>query len=203
MIILAIAGVVTISAFTRHVGWDKTIRTSMERNARMDQMPPEQREALVQTTIKVTGFIAYAAPLFTGVSMVVVAAVFIFLFNNMLGASIRFSAMMGIVSYSFLPSLISGVLTMIVMFTKDPDDFDIQHPLVFNIGSWLPDGTPQWAIALGSAFDLFSFWMIALMAIGVHAAARKIGVTKAFITIMIPWAIIVIARVMYAAVSGG
>src|SRR5215472_9798823 len=187
MILLAIVGVISINLFARHVGWEKTVRTAIERNPQMEQLPPERREATIQTALKVTSFIGYAAPLITGVVIVVIAAVFMFLFNNMLGASFRFASMMGIVAYSFLPNLIAAVLTIIVMFIKDPDDFDIQRPLAFNLGAFMPDGTPRWIVAAGTTLDLFSFWIMILMAIGIHAGARKIATSKAFTTILIPW----------------
>jgi hypothetical protein len=202
VILFSLVSLVFVNLFSQRVGWEKTIRAQMERSPQMEQATPEQRERSIQIGTKVAGYIGYAAPFGSVVTVLLVAAVFMFLFNNMLGANFRFSSMMGIVAYSFLPTIISGALSILVMYMKDPDDFDIQRPLMFNLGAFMPDGTPKWIVAAGYSFDLFSFWMILLMAIGIHAGARKIATSKAFITILIPWFVIVLLRVMQSVISG-
>jgi hypothetical protein len=131
----------------------------------------------------------------------VVSAVLIFLFNVLMSADLKFPSVMGIVAYSFLPLVISSALTLVVMFMKDPEDFDIQRPLAFNLGAFLPDSTPRWAIVGASSFDLFSFWVIALMAIGISSSVRRVSFTKAFITILFPWALVVGLRVVTTALG--
>jgi hypothetical protein len=126
--------------------------------------------------------------------ILVISACLIFVFNTLMGAELQFPSMMGIVSYSFLPSILSGLLTLLVMNLKDPDDFDLQRPLAFNVGAFLPDGVPRWAVTLGTSIDLFSFWIMALIAIGVSSTVRKIGFGKALMGVMFPWAVIVLLR---------
>jgi hypothetical protein len=89
------------------------------------------------------------------------------------------------------------------MFMKDPEDFDIQRPLAFNLGAFLPDSAPRWVTMGASSFDLFSFWIIALMAIGISSSVRRISFTKAFITILFPWALVVGLRVVLAVLGLG
>jgi Yip1 domain len=202
MILIAIVSTTFIAMFTQRVGWERTVRTGIERSSRAEQMSREQREQMIALTTKVTGYVAYVSPVIAGVSIVVIAAILMFIFNTLLGGDLKFGSMMGIVSYSFLPNLLSGLLAIMVMYLKEPEDFDIQHPLMFNVGSFLPDGTSKGLVALGTSFDLFSFWVIALMAIGIHAAARKIGTVKAFIAILFPWGVIVLLRVVQAVFQG-
>jgi hypothetical protein len=202
MILLAIMSTVVVSAYGRHVGWERAIRQAIERSPRAEQMSAQQREQAIQVTTRVTSVAAYAAGFFGAISIVVVAAVLIFLFNILMSADLKFPSMLGIVGYSFLPTLISSVLVLVVMFMKDPEDFDIQRPLAFNIGAFLPDGTPRWAVLTGNSFDLFSFWIIALLAIGISSSARRISFFKALITILFPWAIVVVLRVAYTVAFG-
>ena len=202
MILLAIMSTVVVSAYGRHVGWERAIRQAIERNPRTEQMSAQQREQAIQMTTKVTSVAAYAAGIFGAISMMVVAAVLIFLFNILMSADLKFPSMLGIVGYSFLPTLISSALTLVVMFMKDPEDFDIQRPLAFNVGAFLPEGTPRWAVLTGNSFDLFSFWIIALLAIGISSSVRRISFSKALITILFPWAIVVVLRVAYTVAFG-
>lgn len=201
MILIGIMATITAVAYGRHVGWEKVVRQSVERNPRMDQLSAQQREQAIAVGTRLASYVGYAAGLNGAVSILIVSAVLIFLFNVLMSADLKFPSVMGIVGYGFLPFLISGALTLVVMFMKDPEDFDIQRPLAFNLGAFLPDSTPRWAIVGASSFDLFSFWIIALMAIGISSSVRRISFTKAFITILFPWALVVTLRVVLAAVG--
>ena len=202
MILLGIMATVVAIAYGRHNGWDRMIRQTIERNPRMDQLSAQQREQAIQTATRMTSYVAYGAGLNGAIVIVIVAAVLIFMFNVLMSADMKFPSMMGIVGYAFLPTMISGALTLLVMFMKDPEDFDIQRPLAFNLGAFLPDTTPRWAIIGASSFDLFSFWIIALMAIGISSSVRKISFAKAFITILFPWALVVILRIAQTVAFG-
>jgi hypothetical protein len=203
LILLASMAMITTIAYGRHVGWERVVRQSIERNPRMDQLSAQQREQAIVVSTRIASYGGYATPLTSAISILVVSAVLIFLFNVLMSADLKFPSVMGIVAYSFLPFLISGALTMVVMFMKDPEDFDIQRPLAFNLGAFLPDSTPRWAIVGASSFDLFSFWIIALMAIGISSSVRRISFTKAFVTILFPWALVVGLRVTLAALGLG
>lgn len=202
MILLGIMSTIVIVSFTRHVGWERTVRQSIEQNPRLDQLPAQQRELAIVNGTRVASFIGYVAGVLGAISIVVVSAVLIFLFNVLLSADMKFHSMMGIVAYSFLPTLLSGALTLLVMFMKEPEDFDIQRPLAFNLGAFLPDGTARWAVVGASSFDLFTFWIIALLAIGVSSSVRKLSFAKALVTILIPWVVVLILRVGVTAAFG-
>ena len=202
VILLAIMATAVAAAYGRHVGWERAIRQQIERNPRMEQVSAAQREQTIALVTRVTSYAAYAAGLGVLLSVVVVSAVLIFLFNILMSADLKFPSMLGIVAYSYLPSLISSALTLLVMFMKDPEDFDIQRPLAFNLGAFLPDGTPKWAVTMGGSFDLFSFWIIALLATGISSSVRRISFTKAFITILFPWSLLVVLRVAQAVFQG-
>ena len=70
----------------------------------------------------------------------------------------------GIVGYGFLPTLVSSLLALLVMYLKPPEDFNIQNPLAFNAGAFMSNDNPLWLKSLAGSFDLFSFWIMSLMA---------------------------------------
>jgi hypothetical protein len=107
--------------------------------------------------------------------------------------------MMAIVAYGFLPLLIQTGLSMVVLYLKDPEEFNLQNPLMFNVGAYLSPDTPAALRALGSSIDLFSLWIMVLLAIGISAAARKISFGKALAGIIFPWALFVGLKTMAAA----
>jgi hypothetical protein len=203
MILLGIMATIVAVEYGRHVGWERVVRQSIERNPRMDQVSAQQREQIIAAGTRVASYVGYAAGMNGAISILVVSAVLIFLFNVLMSADLKFPSVMGIVGYSFLPLVVSGALTLVVMLMKDPEDFDIQRPLAFNLGAFLPDSMPRWAIVGASSFDLFSFWVIALMAIGISSSVRRVSFSKAFITILFPWALVVILRVAITALGLG
>jgi hypothetical protein len=59
-----------------------------------------------------------------------------------------------------------------------------------------------WVKALAASLDLFSFWVIALLAIGISSAAPKISFAKALVAVIFPWALFVALRTAYTAAFG-
>lgn len=94
--------------------------------------------------------------------------------------------------YAFLPSVISSVLAIAVMFLKDPADFDLQNPLATNVGAFLnPNTNPKWLVSLAGSFDLVVFWILLLLATGYAAAARKLSWSRALTWVILTWGVFV------------
>ena len=70
---------------------------------------------------------------------------------------------------------------------------------MFNIGAYMSADSPAALRALGSSIDLFSLWILVLLAIGVSAAGRKVSFGKAFTGIFSLWALLVCLKVAAAA----
>ena len=93
--------------------------------------------------------------------------------------------MFGITAYAMLPGLISSILAIIVIFIKNPEDFNLQNPLAFNLGAFLepPPNSGKSALQPGHLHRLFSFWTILLLAVGISVAARKFPFSKALVAV--------------------
>jgi hypothetical protein len=200
LILLAIASICLSYLYSQHVGFDRLIQQSMEQSSRAQSMTPEQRAQAVATGTKVAGVMAYVGSAIGPVIYVlVVAGILLLIFNNMLSTQITFNQMAGIVSYSFLTGLVAIALTLVIMFIKSPEDFDLRNPLSFNVGFYLnPEGTPKWLLSLATSIDLFSFWTMALMALGVTVAAHKMSWSKAFFVVMMPWVLWIAIKAAWA-----
>jgi hypothetical protein len=199
VILIAILSTVAIVAFSQHVGWDQIVRKSIDQSSQT--MTPEQRQQAIAVASRFLPLLAYVTPILVALNVLLIAAVMIFLTNFVMGADIRFPAMMGVVGYSAIPpALITTALTILVMFLKSPDDFDINNPLAFNLGAFLPDGTSKGLVSLAGSMDLFSFWRIGLLAGGLTAAAPKIKFGKALFAVVFPWALYVAGKAAVAAI---
>ncbi len=200
VILMAILGTVYLNAFTQRVGWESVIRPAIENNSNTQNLTTQQREQLIQRAAGLYKYLGYgASAVGTLFYIFIVAVLFMFLFDTIMGAGIGLKRMMAIVAYGFLPLLIQTALSMVVLFLKDPEDFNLQNPLMFNVGAYLSSDTPAAWRALGSSIDLFSLWIIVLLAIGVSTAGRRISFGKALWGIAIPWAMIVGLKTLAAA----
>jgi hypothetical protein len=203
VVLSALIGIAFVSAISSHIGWDQIVQQQFDQSQRTQNMTGAQRAAALQTAERIAPVIGYVGSVVGALFAVfVIAVVLMFLFDNIMGTNIGLNRMMAIVAYAGLPRILMTGLAILVMFLKSPDDFDIRNPLVFNIGALIPRDTPQWERTLGGSFDLFTFWVIALTAMGICAAAPKMKFGKALSGILFPWALYVILITGYSAAMG-
>jgi len=199
LILISILSTVYLTAFTQRVGWESVLRPAIESNQNTQTMTVQQREQLITTAAGLYKYVGYGSVVFTLFYVFIVAVLLMFLFDTMMSAGVGLKRMMAIVAYGFLPLVIQTALSMVVLFLKDPEEFNLQNPLMFNVGAYMSRDSPAALRAFGSSIDLFSLWIIILLAIGVSAAGRKISFGKAFAGIVLPWALWVCLKVAAAA----
>jgi len=200
IVVMAVLGTIYLNAFTQRVGWESVIRPAIERLPNAQAMTAQQREQAIERAAGLYKYLGYGgSAVGTLFYVFLIAVLLMFLFDTIQGAGIGLKRMMAIVAYGFLPLAIQTLLSMLVLFLKDPEEFDLQNPLIFNVGAFLSSDTPAALRALGSSIDLFSLWIIVLLAIGVSSAARKISFGKAFATVLFPWLLFVALKAAAAA----
>jgi hypothetical protein len=204
VVLLIVAYLVFMYCFTTHVGWEHSMRTAMETNTRVQQMDPQQRETVLQQQLKFAPIGAYVVGPIAIVVMALIIAGVLLLMVKMMGASLSFKQMFGITTYAMLPGLISSILAIIVVFVKNPEDFNLQNPLAFNLGAFLepPPNSAKALYSLATSIDLFSFWTILLLAVGISVAARKFPFSKALVAVLVPWVVLVLAKAGWANLFG-
>jgi hypothetical protein len=208
IILLTILSVIFVFTFSRVVGWDAMMRQQLDKqaqtNPRMAQMSAEQRE---QSMALLTAIAKYGGlgGSFVGVtiSTLLMAVVMLVSLNWLGGAGLKFKQVFSVTCYSFLPTAISTGLALVVMLLKNPEDFDLQRPLPANLGAFLSTQTsPKWLIGLASSFDLFTIWVMLLMALGFSVVAKRLSFAKSLTLVLIPWALYVLIKVGVAGITG-
>lgn len=189
--------------YSKRVGWTRMMQQQVETNKQLRDLPPEQKEQAIERGVKFTPIFAYLGPAI-GIPLVatIVAGVLMLVMTSMMGAQVTFKQSLAIVAYSYLTGLVTTVLSIIVMYIKSPDDFDIQNPLAFNGGAFLGSDSAAWLKALASSIDVFTFWTMALMAVGYAATTRKMKWSSAFTGVIMAWLVWVVCKVGWAALRG-
>ena len=163
-----------IVVLTQRVGWERIVRQQLEQSSRAAQMTPQEREQAIGRGTKFAQGIAYAASVVSyPIVVAVVAAVLMVAFNLIVGAEVRYSTAAGVVSHAMMPFTIVSALAIVILYLKDPDTINLGNLVGSNVGALLASDTPPWLMKLGASLDLFSFWVIALLAVGFSAASPK------------------------------
>ena len=175
----------------QRIGWDRIIRHAFEVSSQAQKMDPQQREKAIEMQVKIVSVTGYLGPVVVPIYCLVVGGILLGIFAGILSAPVKFKQAFAVVTYASFPGVISGILLMIVMMLKNPDEFNVQNPLAFNPGAYMdPLATSKSLYSLASSLDLFTLWTIVLMAIGVKAAAgRKLSFGGAFLAIFLPWCV--------------
>ena len=195
LLLIIVATIAYYAVFGQHVTWQRFVQHQLETNPkaqqRMEQVPPEQRARSLEMQIKYIG-IGYEAgaavitPLFMALSALIVLGI-----ANSMSAGVRFKQVFSIMAYAGLPIVIKQGLSIVVMFLKNPDDFNLINPLVFNVAAFMDpiNGSKFW-YTIGTALDIFVFWTLFLSATGLKAAAgKRLSFGGAFFAAATPWAL--------------
>lgn len=209
IILLTIMSVISVFTFSRVVGWEGYVRQQLDKqaqtNPQLAQLSAEQRERAMSLSVTIAKYGGLGGSVVgVAISTLLIAVVMLGSLNLLGGAGLKFREAFSVTSYSFLPSAISSVLALVVMLLKNPEDFDLQNPLPANLGAFLStQTTPKWLHALAGSFDLFTFWVMLLMALGFSVAAKKLSFRKSLTLVLIPWAVyVLIFKVALAGLRG-
>jgi hypothetical protein len=178
------------------------MKTQLQEAGRWDNIPAEQREQIIEQQERFMPVFAFvSAVIMTPIIIVVMAGVLLFIFRFFYAGQVGFGQSFSIVSWSwFAYSLLTTPLTLAVLALKGDWNLNPQEVLQANLALLLDKAEtakPLWALA--TSLDLFSFWLIFLLATGFAVAVKK-STGSALWGVAIPWAIIVAIKVGWAAI---
>ncbi len=205
LLLVIVVSLLVVAIFSQKVGWRNFMLRQDQQNSsvqkKMEQMTPEERDHMLDQQTKFAAPITYAVLLIaTPIAAVIVAAVFMLVFKLSSGSHFPFVTSLGIVTYSWVPGIIGGLLGILILFIKDPSTVDLDHLVAANVGAFAPEDSAAWLVTLLTSLDIFVFWTMILMAFGYSATnPKKLSFGKALVTIAIVWAIYVAVKVGFKA----
>ena len=174
-----------IFIFGQRVGFRAYVVQQIAQNEsaqkRIDQLEPEKRDAAIEQQAGLTKWILYISFSVGVFFFAAIVAAFLMLGCTMAGVRTTFAQSLSIVAYAWIPGVIAALLGMLILFLKDPSTVDLNNLVASNIGALLPDDSAKWLKVFCTAFDVFAFWKMFLMALGFSAVdPKKLSVGKAF-----------------------
>jgi hypothetical protein len=194
MLLLGVAAAVGIN---QRMNWRNYVAQEIEKSPRASQLSAEDKEKQIEMGAKFapisTYFFGSLAPV---VIMLIVALIQLGAYNVLGGAGTNFKTSLAIVSHAFVPSFISTLLFLVIIFLKDPGTIDLNNPIATNVAAFLPPDMPKWLEALCKNIDIFVLWVLTLIAIGFAATnPRKLKGGKSFAIAFGVFAAYVVLRV--------
>src|SRR5579862_2181866 len=110
ILLSCIISVVLLMLFGSRVGWRGFMERKLANDQRFEQMSPQEREVNLERAVKIGTVSAYViGPVAPIVYAVITAAVLLAAFNLLANARIGFITSLAIVSYGWVPFLVSGI----------------------------------------------------------------------------------------------
>jgi hypothetical protein len=205
-LIAIVSGVILLYLFNTHVGWEPMLRRAFENNPRVQQLTPEQRQNAFNLQLRFVPVFSYVGGVLgVPLTFLVGGGIIFGIVKALLGVPMRFAQVFAVIAYAWLPRVIFAGLSIIVMFLKNPEDFDIQNSFASNPGAFMdPQNSSRFLYTLATQLDVFNVWVILLIATGLKAAAgKRISFGGALFAVLLPWGVFVLIRAALAAAGLG
>jgi hypothetical protein len=186
-----------VAVFTQRGGWPSFFEKQAANNSRMQKMSAEDRERTMNAQLKFAPTFGYIeGVVIPPIAAVVVASVLMLVFSLSGATKVDFKTSLAIVSYAWVPWLIHGFLSILILFLKDPSTVDLQNIVASNPGAFLSDDAAKWLTALLGSIDIFAIWTLILLAIGYSVTnPKKLSFGKALVLVVIPWLFFIAIKV--------
>jgi len=195
VVLMTVLGIAVAFMMNQKVDWRDVASKRIEESPRAANLSAEQKEQQIAMSAKISPGVAYAfGSLGPILGVVVVAGVMLLAYNLIGGAGANFSVAMGIVSHAFVVTILSTLFFILILYLKPPGTIDLENPVASNIGAFLPDSTPKALLSLAKSIDIFSIWMLLLIATGFAAFNPKKLKGKALSIAIAVWAIFVACK---------
>jgi hypothetical protein len=176
-LITALVAVAFVYVVDQKVGFRKVvenqIRIQPKQADRMERLPADQHERVMQQQTGFWRVFSYATPLVGLIFYAIIAAVLFATFKFAVSADFRFKTMFALVIYAWLPAIFVSLLAILSLLAGvSSDGFMIQNPAATNLGAFLDPTASPALYALLSSVDVFTIWSLFLMAIGVTCISK-------------------------------
>ncbi len=172
---------------------ENQMQTQPKQQARLDQLPADQREQRMEGAAKFTQVLSYFFPLITLVIWLIITTALFATFKFAAGADVSFKVSWAIVIYSALPLMVKSLLALLsVVAGMNPDSFSFQNPVATNPGYFMNAAENVFLYSVASALDIFMIWTLALTAIG-FTCVSKVKRGTSFAIVFGWWAVFTLA----------
>ncbi len=176
-LLMVIISCVFVYTAGQKIGFRKIMENQMQSQPktqeRLEKLPPDQREARLESGAKMTGVISYVFPVITLIIWLIIALCLFATFKVAAGADVSYKVSLAIVVYAGLPLLLKTLLALLsVAAGMSPDSFSFQNPVATNPGYFMNPADNVFLYSLATNLDIFLIWTLVLTAIGFTCVSK-------------------------------
>ncbi|MGO9603221.1 MAG: YIP1 family protein [Candidatus Binataceae bacterium] len=174
ILVLTVISLGMNSMLAIRVDWRAYLENQLERTGRLDRIPKEQRQQTLTAAAIAQKYTMYFRGATGDIVLALFAsAIYLGLFNLLVGAELKFKTVLSIVSYTMMPTALKEILGIVILFFKVPGTVNPINFIASSVGAFLSNDSPTWLLTLGVTIDVFAYWTMILAVIGLHAANPK------------------------------
>lgn len=194
--VLFILSAIGTFIFAQRVDWREVVSQQIEKSPQAAQLSADQKEQRIEMGAKVAPIFTYVVgPVAPLVIWLLIALVMWGAYNLLGGVDAGFKTAISITAHSFMTAIVSTPIFLLVLLLKPRDAIDIENPVATNLAALLPGDTAKWLFTLCKQIDIFTIWLLILVAIGFAAVnPKKLKGGKSFGIAFGVWAVYVICR---------
>ncbi|MEP6994742.1 MAG: YIP1 family protein [Acidobacteriota bacterium] len=165
--------------------------------ARGAQLTESQIDAVVEKARSLAWLGGIGALLMPSILTLAVAGI-LWVGCQAFGWEVRFLQSLGVTSHAFLPATLGSAALMAVLWNRNTIDLaTIRDALHTNLGFFVNPQSDRALHSLLASFDLFSFWGMGLLVLGLSSAARSSRVRMGVLVGSL-WALFVLGKVGFS-----
>jgi hypothetical protein len=177
------------------------MKVQLEESGQAERMPAEQRQQIIEQQARMMPIFGWVGSIVgTAVMVLLVAGILTFVFRFFYAGEVTFKQALAITSWVlFAVGLVTTPLLLLVLQLKGDWNLNPQDVLQANLSLLVEKSAtakPLWALL--TSLDVFSIWMVFLLAVGFGVASRK-TTGSALWGVAIPWLLIVLVKVGWSA----
>ena len=186
-LLMVVVSLVFVYVGDQKVGFRKIfenqLQTQPKQAERIESLPADQREKVIQQQTTITKVVSYIFPAITLIIWLVMAGVLYATVKFAASADVKFSAVFALLIYAALPGLFKALLAIFSLLAGvSTDSFTFQNPVATNPGYFIDPAGSSVLRAFLSSFDVFTIWTLVLVSIGLTCIAKvKSGTAYAIV----------------------
>lgn len=177
-------------ALVHRLGAMNLAQQALALRASAQPVPPAQ----MATVVRIISLEFYAAPIGILIGFLVIAAIFLGVENFILGQSTKYKSMLAVVSHASLPLVLLSLLSIVVLYLRaDAASLNFQYLIGSSLAYYVdPQSFSKAMMGLMSHLDVFSFWTMGLLALGMTKLGKKLSYSSALISVIVLWLVFVL-----------
>lgn len=200
LVISTILAIISTVVLNQRVNWRDYIVQQIDKSPRAAQLSTEQKQQQAEVGAKFTKYAVYGGGVVgSALLALIVAGVMMLAYNLFAGAGATFSQSFAIAAHALLVGIVSTPIFLLVLLLRPAGTLDPDNPVATNVAAFLPEESAKWLLSLGKSIDIFTIWMLVLLAIGFAAInPRKLKGSKSYMIAFSVWGAFVFVKVLWA-----